>query len=234
MLVPIVHASPSWMFVGAYVRYDQVFRWDGGNATSPMIWNVTSISGGLANVSVSSYDFDIVRGKVILHPVGAQWVVDMGTGKIVQVVSGPGVVGKAAPFWIDPAVNEGSTIDAYFGATAQIQRADPITALGQTRDCWKVVLSWPSATMQRWYDKSAGIVLMIDTSFAATSPHVEVTETAVASNIQIPTATPVTTQAGLIPYVVAVILVTGVVFASVVYLRIRARGRRPPSASEGN
>jgi hypothetical protein len=216
-------ASSPWLTRGAYVRYSQVFQWGGENETTPMMWNVTSLSGGLANVFTTSYDFNVTGGKVVIFPVESRLVVNEETNEIVGVESGVNVKGYPVPFWIDPNVGLGSSIDAYFGTNATIQASQSIEVMGTARSCWTVVLEWPYATMQRWYDKSTGIVLRIDTNLTRAGVRMRVVETATESNLQMLRASGVSSLS-LVLYLAAAVIAVGVVLLGVEYYYRREIG----------
>jgi len=174
----------TWLKTGAYVRYDQVFTWNGGNETKSMVWNVTNFNGTNAGVTLTSFTYNVTNGYVLLFPTSVAWVVDAETRLIIKTESGVNVTGYPMPFWIDPNTKVGSTIDAYFGSSATMEKAQPIYALGETRNCTSVTLQWPSATMHRWYDQMTGIVLRIETTMIGAGVQMKVSEDAVESNIR--------------------------------------------------
>jgi len=180
--------TTSWLKVGAYVRYDQVFQWNGGNATKTMSWNITAVSEDLARLAITSYTFNVTNGGVVIYQVEELWTVNSMTGQIVSVSaasSGPNYTGFTNPFWTDTDVKAGSLIDAYFGTYGILQQGGTIDVAGRSLSCWEVSLQWEVGTMQRWYDTSTGIVVKIVTTMARGGIHMNVTETATASNIQL-------------------------------------------------
>jgi hypothetical protein len=179
-----------------------------------MTWNIT----GLANLSTTSYTFNVTNGRVIFLPVEAQWKFNTETGEIVSVISGVNVTGHLNPFWINSDVRAGSVIDAYFGTYATVQEAETINILGQVRNCWEVNLEWPTATMQRWYDPSTGIVVRIYTNLVEGGVRMNVTETATKSNIQMLEATAGASSIdSALVYVGATLLGAGIVLGGWVY-----------------
>ncbi len=187
-----------------------------------MIWNITSFSDNQALLQISTYTYNTTSGKVNIFSAGDFWKVDSDTRLIVQ--SSTGVTGYKNPFWIDTNVNVGSTIDAYFGATAQIQQPESIAVLGRTVNCWKISLDWPTSTMKRWYDPATGIVLRIDTTRAQAGTNMAVAEVAVASNITlIGTQSPPSGNIyGEWPFIAGIaVIVAGLAVASLVYVRRR-------------
>jgi len=218
-----LQAHPHWLVAGAYVRYNQVFRWDDRNVTRQMLWNVTGVLDNLASVKTTSYSFNVTKGQVVFFPVAAWWKVDAASREIIEVESGDNVTGHLMPFWMDPNASVGSKVDAYFGTYASVNGAQTIEALGSSRDCPNVILQWPSATMQRWYDKSTGIVLRIQTSMVMDGVPVNVTETAVQSNIQALAAVSGAPLADVYVYVAAVLAVAGVASVGLTLARRRAR-----------
>ncbi len=221
VFLPGAYASPSWIVSGAYVKYDQAFSWSGGSQTELMTWNITGLSGGTADLQVSSYTYNVTNGRVNFFPVGDVWNVDTDTRMITE--SSTGVTGLKNPFWIESSASMGSTVDAYFGTTATIQQSETIGVLGRNIDCWKVDVDvGPSSMMQRWYDPATGIALRIDTSTSQRGILMNVRESAVASNIVMIGTGSTGGWLSLWPYLVALAVVVVVVVAGVfVYLRRR-------------
>ena len=188
-----------------------------------MTFNVTSVSDSLADITVTDFVYNITDGRVVLFPAESLWVVNTQTREVVKVMSGDNVTGHLEPYWISPNVSAGSVIDAYFGTYAQVQEAEAIQALGQTRDCWMVTLEWPpAAAMERWYDQSTGIVLLIITNLTRGGIRMNVTETATSSNIQM-LARKVGTNSfflSLLPYL-GLVLGSGLLLWGLAYLRHR-------------
>jgi len=224
-----LQAHPHWLVAAAYVRYNQVFRWDEGNTTRLMVWNVTGLLDNIASVKTTSYTFNVTKGQVVFFPVAAWWKVNAATREIVGVESGDNVTGHLMPFWMDPNASVGSSVDAYFGTYASVNGAQTIEALGSSRDCPNVILQWPSATMQRWYDKSTGVVLRIQTSMVMDGVPINITETAVQSNILALAAVSGAPLTDVYVYVAAVLAVAGVASVGLTLARRKARpGLRDP------
>jgi hypothetical protein len=221
LLLPVVSASPFWIVTGAYVKYDQVFSWSGGSQTEPMIWNITSLSGSVADLQITSYSYNVTNGRVNFFPAGDEWKVDTENRNITE--SSTGVTGLKNPFWIESNAGMGSTVDAYFGTTATIQQHETVGVLGRNIDCWKVSMSMGPQTMQRWYDPATGIVLQIDSSIDRYGIVMNVKESAASSNIaMIGTGSTGGGWLSLWPYLAALAVVAVVVVAgALVYLRRR-------------
>jgi hypothetical protein len=66
-----------------------------------------------------------------------------------------------------------------------ISKSKSIQVLGQQRDCWVIEYQWATSTMKRWYDKSSGIVLKIQVILYRQDVTIEITETAVQTNINL-------------------------------------------------
>jgi len=185
-----------------------------------MSWNITDVSGNLAELKTTSQTFNVTNGRVIMFQGGSTWTVNEDTREIVKTMTGVNVTGLLEPFWISPNVSVGSLVDAYFGAYSQVQQAAAIKVMGQTRDCWKVTLNWPGSTMQRWYDRSTGIVLLIVTNLTQEGIQMDVTETAIKSDIQM-LAGNSGTNSSLFLNITELVIGAGVVAGGWMYLRHR-------------
>lgn len=223
-----VSAASSWIGTSSYVKYDQLFAWNGSSKTESMIWNITALSKGLAELRITSYSYNVTNGQVNVFPVKDVWNVNTDTRNITE--SSTGVTGLKNPFWIETGVSVGSTVDAYFGTTAVIQGPETIQVLGQNVSCWTVSLTWPGSTMQRWYDPATGIVLRIDTTTYLPSSqggiNMNVRETAVASNIASIGRVSAEGPKGLAlwPYIGGLaLLAAGSIVATLAYLYRRSR-----------
>ena len=76
-----------------------------------------------------------------------------------------------------------SSVDIFYGINT-ISSDESISVLGMQRDCWAVDYNWWSTSaMKRWYDKSSGIVLKIQVVLYRQDITVEITETAIQTNI---------------------------------------------------
>jgi hypothetical protein len=187
-----------------------------------MTWNITSLSGSIADLQITSYTYNVTNGQVNFFPGGDAWKVNTENRNITE--SSTGVTGLKNPFWIESNVGMGSTVDAYFGTTATIQKAETIAVLGRNISCWKVDVDvGPSSTMQRWYDPATGIVLQIDSSIDRYGIVMNVKESAAASNIAvIGTGSTGGGWLSLWPYLAALAVVAVVVVAgALAYLRRR-------------
>jgi hypothetical protein len=213
LFLPLVSASPTWTVTGAYVKYNQAFSWSDRSQNETMFWNITGLSGSIADLQITSYSYNVTNGQVNFFPASDVWKVNTDNRNITE--SSTGVTGLENPFWIESNAGMGSTVDAYFGTTATIDQHETIGVLGRNIDCWKVSMSMGPQIMQRWYDPATGIVLRIDSSITRGGVIMNVRESAVASNIgMIGTGSTGGGWLSLWPYlaalaVVAVVVVTG-------------------------
>ncbi len=172
----------SWLRSGTYVVYEQFFVWNGNSRTDYMVWNITRIWNGFADLNLSSHGVNVTDGIVQLTVGEASLTVDKATR---EVVSGSETVayyvGERWPFWIETNVTIGSAVDIWYGVNT-ITRNESIYVLGQQRDCWVVEYNWMSGSMKRWFDRSTGIVLKIYNVLHRQGVTVVVTETAVMTN----------------------------------------------------
>lgn len=175
--------GPSWLKPGAFVTYEQFFEWTGNNATEYMTWNLTGLENGSANLYLISHGVDTSGGSVAITTGEVDWTLDAVTREISSA-SDSNYVGEKCPFWIEKDVTVGSTIDMVYGANT-ISGSEFIFVLGKQRDCWVVEYQWATSTMTRWYDKSSGIVLKIQVVLYRQDVTIQITETAVQSNIDL-------------------------------------------------
>lgn len=172
----------SWLKAGTYVVYEQFFVWNGNSETDYMVWNITRLSDGSVDLSLTSHGVNVTDGNVELTVGEANLSIDKVTR---EVISGSDIVvyyiGEKWPFWIETNVTVGSAIDIWYGAST-ITKNESIYILGQQRDCWVVEYDWVSGSMRRWFDKSTGILLKIHNLLYREGTIVTVTETAVMTN----------------------------------------------------
>jgi len=176
-------AKPSWLKMGTYMTYEQFFVWTGHNETEYMTWNMTKLRNDSADLDVTSHGVNVTEGKVILTLDEANFTINTVTRKIVNS-SETYYVGEKWPFWIEANATLGSTIDIFYGINV-ISKSEPIDVLGQQRDCWVVEYNWTTASMERWYDKSFGICLKIHVVLYRQGITIEITETAVQTNVDL-------------------------------------------------
>jgi len=173
--------KPSWLKLNASMTYKQFFVWTGHNETEYMTWNITQLRDDLANLHLISHGVTVTDEDVVITRGESNWTINTFTREIVDS-SDPNYIGAKCPFWIETDVTIGSTIDTLYG-TSDIAKSEPIYVLGQQRDCWVVEYSWPTAAMKRWYDKSSGIVLKIHVVLYREDVTIEITETALQTNV---------------------------------------------------
>jgi hypothetical protein len=176
-------ANQSWLKLGTYMVYEQFFVWNGNTETDYMIWNVTELEGDFADVSLTSHGVNVTARSVELTLGEANFTIDVITGEVVNC-SDPHYVEEKWPFWIERNVTIGSIIDIWYGINV-ISRNETIYVLGKQRDCWVVEYSWVSASMKRWFDKSSGICLKIHVVLHEQNAIIQITETAVLTNVDL-------------------------------------------------
>ncbi len=208
----VTSADSTWENVGSYVVFEQIFSWGGHKASRFMIWIITDLSDRMADLYMISHSFNITNGEVNIFLVESKWRINTETREITDVSLGTNVTGYKNPFWIDTTVGKGSQIDAYFGNYATIQQNETIEILGQRKNCWTVSLDWPTSNMKRWYDQVTGIVLKIN-----------VTETAVLSNVPVISGTP-SPSTDYWHLLVTTFILVGAASIAIVYIYKRKKG----------
>ena len=176
-------ARPSWLKLGTYMTYEQFFVWTGHNETEYMIWNITKLRDDFADLHLISHGVNVTEGDVVITLGEDNWTINVVTREIVNS-SDPNYIGEKCPFWIETDVTIGSTVNILYG-TSIISKSEPIDVLGQQRDCWVVEYNWATASMERWYDKSSGICLKIHVVLYRQDITIEITETAVLTNVDL-------------------------------------------------
>lgn len=176
-------AKPSWLKFGSYMTYEQLFAWNEHNQTEYMTWNMTKLAADFADLHLASHGVNVTEGDVVITLGEADWRINVVTREIVNS-SDPNYIGERCPFWIKTDVTIGSTIDIFYGINS-ISKSELIYVLGQQRDCWVVEYNWPTASMKRWFDKSSGIVLKIYVVLHRQDIIIEITETAVSTNVDL-------------------------------------------------
>jgi len=176
-------AKPSWVRSGTYVIYEQVFVWNGHTRIEYMTWNITRLQDAFADLHLVSHGVNVTQEHVESTFGEANFTINVFNREIANC-SDPYYIGEKWPFWIETNVTIGSTIDIFYG-TNVITKSQPIYVLGHQRDCWLVEYNWTLSSMKRWYDKSSGICLKIHVALNQQGIIVQITETAVASNIDL-------------------------------------------------
>ena len=178
-------SEASWLKLGVYMTYEQFFVWDEHSDTEYMTWNITKLWNGVVDLSLTSHSVNVTNGNVELTVKEANLTIEVVTR---EVVSGSEIIvyylDEKWPFWIETNVTIGSTIDIWYGVNT-ITKNESIYVLGQQRNCWMVEYSWTTANMKRWYDKSSGICLKIHVILYRQDVIIQITETAVLTNIDL-------------------------------------------------
>ncbi len=174
-------AKPSWLKFGSYMTYEQFFVWTGRNETEYMTWNITKLRDDFADLHLISHGVNETEGDVVITLGEADWTINLVTSEIVNS-SDPNYIGEKCPFWIETDVTIGSTVDILYG-TNIIGKNETVYVLGKQRDCWVVEYNWTTAGMKRWYDKHSGICLKIYVVLYRQDITIEITETAVLTNV---------------------------------------------------
>jgi len=173
----------SWLRSGTCVVYEQFFVWNGHSGTEYMTWNITGRQDAFADLYLISHGVNVTEGSVESTFGEANFTINVFNRGIVDC-SDPYYIGEKWPFWIETNVTIGSAINIFYG-TNVITNSQQIYVLGQQRDCWVVEYNWTMSSMKRWYDKSSGICLKIHVILNQEDITMQITETAVASNIDL-------------------------------------------------
>jgi hypothetical protein len=174
----------SWLKSGDYVTYEQDFVLAAYiRKTEFMTWNITKLHDDLADLHLVSYNATVnPSNKGITISVNeANWTLNVLNREITNSPDSS-YIGYKCPFWIESSVGIGSTIDSLYGQTA-ITRNETINVLGLQRACWVTEQNSPASNMTRWYDKPTGIVLMIHIVLHQSDVTIEITETAMQTNV---------------------------------------------------
>jgi len=174
---------PSWLALGAYVKYAQVFLWDESNRTEYMTWNLTMVSDASVDMHLLSHGVNLTGGSVVIVPGEANWTINAYTREITRS-SEANYVGKKCPFWIRENAKAGSTVDILYGV-GTIGESESVDVLGRQRDCWVLEYNWPTSSMKRWCDKPTGLCLKIQVTIHRQDTTITATETAVLTNIEL-------------------------------------------------
>ncbi|MDH5448529.1 MAG: sulfite exporter TauE/SafE family protein [Candidatus Bathyarchaeota archaeon] len=176
-------AKSSWLKLDAYMTYEQLFIWTGHNETEYMTWNITKLGDNFAELHLISNGVNVTEGNVALTTGEINWTINTVTREIVNS-SDTEYIGEKWPLWIETNVTTGSTIDIFYGIN-DINRSEQIYVFEQQRDCWVVEYNWATSNMERWYDKSSGICLKIHVVLYYPGTTIEITETAVSTNVDL-------------------------------------------------
>lgn len=173
--------KPSWLELDSFMVYEQVITWADHQQVENMTWRITKLEDDTANVHLISHGVDTSSGNVVITTGEANWTINAISREILNS-SDHNYDGKKNPFWIEKNVGVGSSVDILYG-TNTISSNESISVLGMQRDCWVVEYNWPTSAMKRWFDKSSGIVLKIQVVLYRQDITVEITETAIQTNI---------------------------------------------------
>jgi len=163
--------------------YEQAFAWADHQQAENMTWVITKLEDDTANVHLISHGVDTSSGNVVITTGETNWTINAISREILNS-SDHNYDGKKNPFWIEKDVGVGSSVDILYGINT-ISGNESISVLGMQRDCWVVEYNWSTSTMKRWYDKSSGIVLKIQVVLYRQDITVEITETAIQTNINL-------------------------------------------------
>jgi len=175
--------KPAWLELGSFMVYEQVIAWEGHQQVENMTWLIAKLEDETANVHLVSHGIDTSSGDVVITAGEANWTINTISREILNSTDHY-YDGKKFPFWIEKDVGVGSSVDILYGINT-ISDSEYIFVLGMQRDCWVVEYNWPTSTMKRWYDKSSGIVLKIQVVLDRQDVTVEITETAIQTNISL-------------------------------------------------
>jgi hypothetical protein len=148
-----------------------------------MTWGITKLEDDTANVNLISHGVDTSSGNVVITTGEADWTINAISREILNS-SDHDYDGEKNPFWIEKDVGVGSSVDILCGMNT-ISSGESISVLGMQRDCWVVEYNWSTSSMIRWYDKSSGIALKIQVVLYRQDITVEITETAIQTNIDL-------------------------------------------------
>jgi hypothetical protein len=175
--------KPAWLELDSFMVYEQAIAWADHQQVENMTWVVTKLEDDTANVHLISHGVDTSSGNVVITTGEANWTINVISREILNS-SDHNYDGKKNPFWIEKDVGVGSSIDILYGINT-IRGSESISVLGMQRDCWVVEYNWSTSAMKRWYDKSSGIVLKIQVVLYRQDITVEITETAIQTNINL-------------------------------------------------
>lgn len=175
--------KPPWLELGSFMVYEQVLTWSDHHETRNMSWEIVRLEDDIVNVHLISHGVDTSSGNVAITKGEANWTTNAISREILNS-SDHNYDGKKNPFWIEKDVGVGSSVDTLYGINT-ISATESISALGMQRDCWLIEYDWSTSTMKRWHDKPSGIVLKIHVVLYRQDITVEITETAIQTNINL-------------------------------------------------
>ena len=175
--------KPAWLGLGSFMVYEQAFAWTDHHEAENMTWEIVKLEDDIVNVHLISHGVDTSSGDVAITTGEANWTINAISREILNS-SDHNYDGKKNPFWIEKDVGVGSSVDILYGINT-ISGNESISVLGMQRDCWVVEYNWSTSSMKRWYDKSSGIVLKIQVVLYRQDMTVEITETAIQTNINL-------------------------------------------------
>lgn len=173
--------KPEWLELDSFMVYEQAITWADHQQVENMTWRITKLEDDTANVNLISHGVNTSSGNVVITTGEANWTINAISREILNS-SDHNYDGKKNPFWIEKNVGVGSSVDILYG-TNTISSNESISVLGMQRDCWVVEYNWSTSAMKRWFDKSSGIVLKIQVVLYRQDITVEITETAIQTNI---------------------------------------------------
>ena len=169
-----------------FVLYKQNFQWTGGNATEYMFWNVTGLNGDIADIQLFSHGVHVSNGLVNISSAEVDLKVNTNTRQVVNSSnqSDEMAVGSEFPFWIPQSVKVGDPIQTSYGDST-ISPSQTLQIMGKSHDCWLVAYAYSSGNnMNRYYDTTTGICLLIQTHILSNGISIMVNETAVQTNLK--------------------------------------------------
>jgi hypothetical protein len=218
---PLTNAQSTWLTEGAYMTYEQVFVWSGHQQTESMTWLVTGLEAEDISLNVTSYTIDEALNVI---PVSSVFTINSNTREVVSS-SETAMIRQKWPFWVETDVGIGSQVDTWFGVTT-IGGSETVSILGQERSAWVVEYNWAYNTyMKRWYDKATSIALKIRVGLLRAGTPVEVTETAILTNINLPPSVP--DDGGFTPWTLLLATAFGLATISVgIFIALRLKRRQ--------
>lgn len=175
--------KPAWLELDSFMVYEQAIAWADHQQVENMTWGITKLEDDTANVNLISHGVDTSSGNVVITTGEADWTINAISREILNS-SDHDYDGEKNPFWIEKDVGVGSSVDILYGMNT-ISSGESISVLGMQRDCWVVEYNWSTSSMIRWYDKSSGIALKIQVVLYRQDITVEITETAIQTNIDL-------------------------------------------------
>lgn len=175
--------KPAWLESDSFMVYEQAITWADQQQVENMTWVIIKLEDDTAIVHLISHGVDTSSGNVVITTGEANWTINAISREILNS-SEHDCEGEKNPFWIEKDVGVGSSVDILYGINT-ISGNESISVLGMQRDCWVIEYKWSTSAMKRWYDKSSGIVLKIQVVLYRQDITVEITETAIQTNINL-------------------------------------------------